>query len=410
MLYSLRRHLRRCRIRIKKLLRRNRGLLFLSIGLSVCLLVLMVVLLTAGKSDDTPTAPQLGENKTVINLLSGGDLNITEKVIASGKRTDGEGYDFTAPFLDVAHLFAQADGAMLNFEGNLGNGLNEAPLQLPQTLSNMGVDFVQMANSFSIRKGISGLSANLNGIRSAGLEPLGAYATNKEFSNAKGYTIRNIGGIRVALVAFTKGMDGMGLPMGSENCVNLLYTDYTSTYQKINTQGITSILQAAQEQAPDITIALLHWGSEGNSTISPTQKKIVKLMQNNGVDVILGTHSHQVQPVEYSAENNTLVAYSLGDFYGDATMNGSQYSILLNIEISKDNDTGVTAVTGWDYIPIYTLTPERDGVSMQVVRIQQALELYENNHISGITPTAYENMKNALERIAARILPVANDN
>ena len=92
-----------------------------------------------------------------------------------------------------------------------------------------------------------------------------------------------------------------------------------------------------QDEKPDITIALLHWGSEYNDDISDTQKSIVNLMKKQGVDVILGTHPHTVQAIEYDELAGTLVAYSLGDFFGDASRGGTNYSIILDLEITKDS-------------------------------------------------------------------------
>lgn len=372
-------------------------------GMTAVAAVAAVVLLGGGSA-----ATGFGDNTTTISLVAGGDLNVTDNTVASGQ--NGSGYDYTRPFLDVAEVFAGADAALLNFEGNFcgepyGSATVSAPIAMAQTLKSMGVDFLQMANSCPVKNGMLGLKQTLSSIRQAGMEPLGAYESNADASRQQGFILRQIGGVRVALVAFTKGMDGMGLPAGSEKCVNLLYTDYTSTYQKVNTAGITQILEAVEKAKPDITIALLHWGSEGNSNISPTQKKIVRLMMSLGVDAIIGTHSHQVQSVVYDEEKHTLVAYSLGDFYGDATIPGSQYSILLKLQITKDLDTGYTAITGWEHIPLYTLSPQRDGEEMRVLQIQRALELYENNHISSVSQTAYENIKSALAQIEKRILP-----
>ena len=79
------------------------------------------------------------------------------------------------------------------------------------------------------------------------MEPLGTYASTEDFRKSGGYLIREVQGIRIAFVAFTKGMDGMGLPAGSEDCVNLLYEDYNSTYQTVDTEGITAILKATGE-------------------------------------------------------------------------------------------------------------------------------------------------------------------
>ena len=374
-------------------------------GLAVAVVVLGVILVLALRPDQAPT---FGPNTTTISLVAGGDLNVTDNTIAAGQ--SGNGYDYTAAFLDVAQILAEADAAVVNFEGNFcgapyGSATVSAPVALAQALKAMGVDFLQMANSCPVKNGMMGLQQTLDAIRSAGLEPVGAYGSNAEAAQQQGFILREIGGVRVALVAFTKGMDGMGLPAGSDNCVNLLYTDYTTTYKKINTDGITKILEAAEAAKPDITIALLHWGSEGNASISPSQEKIAKLMLSLGVDAIIGTHSHQVQRVVYDEEKSTLVAYSLGDFFGDGQVSGSYYSILLRLQITKDLDSGYTAITGWEHIPLYIQTPQRDEANVQVLQIRQAIELYENNHISAVSKQTYENMKAALEQIEKRILP-----
>ena len=390
--------------KLKRMVRRRPWIKWAAAGGAGIVVLAVAALLLLSGGDDV--APTFGDNTTTITLVAGGDLNVTDGTVASGQ--SGAGYDFTVPFLDVAEIFAQADAALLNLEGNVcgapyGSDSTSAPLALAQTLKACGVDFLQTANSCAIKNGILGLSQTIANIRGTGMEPLGTYESNAAFAAGKGFVLRDIGGVRVAFVAFTKGMDGMGLPPGSENCVNLLYTDYTSTYKKINTQGITRVLEAVEKAKPDITVALLHWGSEGNNTISPTQKKIAKLMLSLGVDAIIGTHSHQVQPVVYDAENHTLIAYSLGDFYGDGTVSGSYYSILLQLQITKDLDTGYTAITGWEHIPLYTVTQERDGSAMRVLQIRQAMELYENAHISSVSSTTYENMKSALAQIEKRI-------
>ncbi len=350
-----------------------------------------------------PTEPV--DPETVITLIAGGDINITDRVVASGQTAGG--YNYTDNFLDIAAVFAGADASIVNLEGNLvggpyGSATASAPQQLMQALSAAGVDFIQTANSHAVTNGITGLRSTLDGIRQAGMTPVGTFANQEEFDASQGFTIVNIRGIRVALVAFTKGMNGLGLPSGNEHCVNLLYTDYASTYQTIDTAGITATLQAVADQQPDITIALLHWGSEYNSIISYRQETIATLMVDNGVDAIIGTHSHYVQEVVYDRENSRVIAYSLGDLYGNAEKTGTNYSILLELEITRDNLTGQTKITGCDYIPVYTLTPERDGEDMRVVRILEQIAMYENSHVSKVGDKAYQNMKSALEKIKSK--------
>ena len=400
----------------------GRTLTFLAI-LAISVLVLSVLLLRGCRNAQQPvgsTPPMTTtqpptttlprptepiEPQTVITLIAGGDINITDRVVASGQ--NALGYDYTNNFLDIAALLSGADASIVNLEGNLagapyGGASASAPQQMMDALARAGVDFIQTANSYAIANGITGLRSTLDGIRQAGMRPVGTFATQEEYDATQGFTVVNIGGIRVALVAFTKGMNGLGLPTGNEHCVNLLYTDYASTYQTIDEAGIQRVLQAVQAQQPDITIALLHWGSEYNSLISTRQETISKMMIENGVDAIIGTHSHYVQKIVYDRENSNVIAYSLGDLYGNGEKNGTNYSVLLELEITRDNYTGQTRITSCDYIPLYTLTPERDGETMRVVRLMEQIAMYENNHINKVGDKAYQNMKTALAQIKAK--------
>lgn len=397
---------------------RQRRLLRIGTGITAVVLVLCAAALLLARgmllpredlapSTDPPqtsAAPELPD--TVIHFVAGGDLNVTDKTVAAG--STGGGYDYTGVFLDIAPILADADLCALNFEGNLagtpyGSTSHSAPQEMMTALKAAGVDLIQAANSQSIANGLLGLRSTLQGIRDAGMEPVGAYADTLEFTRSGGFLIRQVEGVRVAIVAFTKGMDGMGLPEGSESCVNLLYTDYNGAYQKVDSQGIQSILQAVAAQEPDITIALLHWGSELNNTISATQKKIKTLMLEGGVDAIIGTHSHYVQDIEFDQEAGTLVAYGLGDLLGDAAEAGTDYSILLDLEITKDGDTGQTAITGYSYTPIYILDQTEAGKGVQVVRIRETMAAYEGNSILDVPEEGYEGMKAALEKITNRL-------
>lgn len=347
--------------------------------------------------------------KTTIHIKAAGDLNVTNSVINAGVAVGG--YNYTRAFMDVASTLSDADLTVLNLEGNIcgepyGSDTTSAPRELLEGLRNAGVDLIQMANSCTINNGLIGLTSTLQSIRAAGLEPVGAFASESEFQQSKGYTITEAQGVKVAFVAFTKGLGGRGLPAGNDNLVNILYEDYASTYDKIDRTRITSVLKAVEAEKPDITIALLHWGSEYNDDISDTQKSIVNLMKKQGVDVIIGTHPHTVQAIEYDELVGTLVAYSLGDFFGDASRGGTNYSIILDLEITKDSSTGTTKVTNYSYTPIYTVSEAEsaDGYR-RVVRIDKTVEAWEENYLDKVSQSAKESMVYALDRIEARINP-----
>ena len=355
-----------------------------------------------------PTEPQqfviqsgdvVSEDATVISLVAAGDVNVSDAIVASG----GPDYDYTNTFLDVAHLLAEGDITVVNFEGNLCGApygsSRSAPQSFAQALDNCGVDLVQLANSYAINQGISGLQATIQSVKDAGMVPLGVYADERAYKAGKGYTMQEVEGVKIAFVAFTKGMDGMTLPQGSENCVNVLYSDYDTTYQELDKTAINKVLDAVEKEKPDLTVAMLHWGSEYNDTVSKTQENLVTLLQERGVDAIIGTHPHYVQQMTYDPETGNFVAYSLGDLISDGTRSGTEYSVILKLEITKSAEG--TKITGYSYTPIFTVA-ER-GRTLRSVRIAETMAAFESSYIERIRQSTYDAMTYALTRIEARI-------
>lgn len=360
------------------------------------------------------TSPAQKSPITTIHIKAAGDLNITDSVVNAGMAVSS--YDFSPVFKDVAAILSDADLTVMNFEGNVcgepyGSETTSAPAALLTALRVCGVDLLQMANSCSINNGVNGLTATLQAIRAAGIEPVGAFASASEFKESKGYTMTEIQGIKVGFVAFTKGLGGRGMPAGNEDLVNLLYTDYASEYKEIDRTGITSILKSMEAEKPDLTVALLHWGSEYNDDISKTQTQIVSLLQKNGVDVILGTHPHTLQPIVFDKSAGTLVAYSLGDFFGDAERGATNYSVILDLEITKDANAGTTKVTDYTLHPIYTVRETEcvGNSDRRVVRIEKTLQAYNGNFLDKVTDACKESMEYALTRIDERTVMPEED-
>ena len=387
----------------KKKMRKKKMILRIVAVVGLVVLIVGIVLLCKGCAANRKRKLYDQEHpQTVIRLAAAGDLNINDATVASG----GDGYNSGPAFQDVLHLLGDADITVMNLEGNIvgapyGTADRSAPMQMLTALNEAGVDLIQLANSYSIYNGITGLSRTIDGVRAAGMEPIGAYATEADFQRSGGYTICEVQGVRIAFIAFTKGMDGMTMPEGSENCVNLLYKDYDSTYKSVDTAKINKILDAAQREKPDLTVVMLHWGSEYNDTISTSQNQILNLLQERNVDAIIGTHPHYVQQMVFDKEKGTFLAYSLGDFFSDGTRSGTEYSVILELEITKDEITGDTKITDYSYTPIFSVAEE--GKPMRVMRIEQARSAYEAGFINAIGEPVYDKMGYALSRIEARI-------
>lgn len=371
----------------------------------IVILILTIVLIargcqsrkdTGGKSQsvpvqNTPTA-QIPDAQpdTVITLAAVGDIMVYDEQIAAAKQADGS-YDFSDSLSAVSALTMGADLTVgnleLNFCGEPYSGRPDfrAPEALALALKEKGFDLVQTANTYSIQNGISGLKSTIKYLNTVGIDHVGTYAAKDDKETNDGVLLKNVNGIKIAFIAYTKGLNNISVPEGSEYCVDLLYKDYDSEYKEVNKDAIVKSVKAAKALSPDLIVAMLHWGSEWDTTVVSTQDKITDLLLTNGVDIILGSHPHvvgemkQVPVTTVDGQQKTcFVAYSLGNFLSSPDSQKYDYameSLILNLQITKNGSTGETALTGISYTPLYILKTESDveGTRYQVVPIRSAI-------------------------------------
>lgn len=345
-------------------------------------------------------------------LTAVGDITIDEGLLHSAEQTDGT-YDFTSAFLNVAGLLAAADLTVgnleLTFSGEpYGKTGCSAPSSLANTLKTLGFDILQTANSKSLDGGMSGLSSTISTVRSSGMFPLGTYASQAERDSSGDVLVMEVGSIRIAFLAFTKGFDGMSIPSGSDYCANVLYTDYDTKYSEVDTDAIGQAVAAAKAQSPDVIIAMVHWGSEFNTAVSETQAAIATLMFENGVDVILGSHSHLVGSMEQKivtrtdgTEKEVLLCNSLGNFLSSETRDNAQESLVLNLEFSKNSLTGETTISGVNYIPVYLAGSEETASGrFEILDVYQSLSLYDSAYLDRVSDAVYEKLLDTVSALA----------
>ncbi|MDD7652069.1 MAG: CapA family protein [Candidatus Faecousia sp.] len=356
-----------------------------------------------------PTEPfaAAGEGEK-ITIAAAGDINISRELLQSARQADGT-YDFTNIFMGVSPLLSGADLTVADLEVNFcGEPCDpdayQAPESLLEALSASGVDLVQTANTVSVYNGIAGLSSTLEAVERSGLTPVGTFATGEAYEQSGGYTIVEEKGFRIAFVAFTKGVGNLKLPEGSEHCVNLLYKDYNTTYQEVDTQGIQAVLGRVQGENPDITVALLHWGSEYDDEVSKTQEEIRKLMLENGVDVILGTHSHLVGEIDADLGAGSLTAFSLGNLLSVDETSGANQGIVLKLEFTMSG--GEAKLTDYTYEPVYLAKGEETGTGRYaLLDTNKVISLYESSYIDRVTQEVYESLCKSRDKVAKLVYP-----
>lgn len=378
--------------------------------------ILLLLFLLAGCSEK-PSPPILSEKPTegsgTVTLAAVGDICMTDAMLASMRRADGS-YEFLPLFGDTVSTVAAADLAMGNFEGNFAgtpytNG--SYPDELAAALGNVGFDLLQTANTYSIQNGLAGLERTKSVIEGEQIAALGTYVSKSD-ATANRVLVREANGIRIAFVAFTKGLGGMSIPAGSEYCTNLLYTDYSGNYARVDTDGITAVLAQARSLQPDVIVAALHWGSEGSSEVSKTQQQIAELLLRNGVDVILGSHSHKAGQVERrtvhfsdGSSKEAVIAYSLGD-YCTTEESGINVSLILKLKFTRDHESGVTTLTDVGYTPIATVDLGAEAKQRYLVlNMDNAIELYESNYFDRIPEDLYHTLVTRREKLANTVFP-----
>ncbi len=281
-------------------------------------------------------------------------------------------YDFLPLYENVASLIAAADLAYINQEtpmageafGYSGWPNFNSPQQLGIDMVEVGFDIVSIANNHMLDKGASGYAATLDFWHTQPVTLIGGY-----YNEADAAEIRVIEteGASIALLAYTYGTNGISLPWGSE-----LYVPY------INDERIVSDLAKAKEIS-DFIIVSMHWGNEGTQTPTNEQRRLAMLLADNGADVILGSHSHTLQPLEWIHSEVTgkdvLCIYSLGNFASGQAAPVNMVGGILTFRIKGDGDDGLCLKdvlfyptvnfydSGWYSTKLYHITDYTDEVA-----------------------------------------------
>lgn len=415
------RRLRRMELKRKRLMQQR-----IILAAAAAILVLIIILIARGCSKgpkipeqdtqvptvDVPAVEETQNLDITATLSAVGDIMMYESQIKAGQ-ADETTYDFSDSFKAVMAYTIGSDLTVGNLELNflgyapyVGDprsavGFN-APEALAGNLADIGFDVLQTANTYSIMNGIAGLQSTINFLNQSSIDHVGTHITDPAESGSGGVVLREVNGIKIAFIGFTKGLNGMTLPNNNLYSVDLLYTDYNTAYENVNITAITERIDAAKATDPDVIVAMLHWGSEYDLVVSKTQEEIRDLMFKNGVDVILGSHSHVVGPMEThevrtvdGEEKECFVAYSLGNFISDMSKPYTQESLILNLEFTKDGDTGETTISDIGYVPLYILDRGEGavGTRFEVLPIREAIKSSTFEEYEDLMNTAIDNLK-----------------
>ena len=348
---------------------------------------------TNNNSEETPT-------DTTFTLTAIGDImcHNTQYIDAYNDET-GE-YDFSYVFDDISLYTKTADICVGNLETTFAGedvGYSSYPTfntpdSLAYELKDIGVDVLSTAGNHALDKGFNGLSRTIDVLNDADISHLGTYKTKEEQDKT---LIKYVKGIKIAFVNFAYGTNGIPIPSDKPYCVNL-----------IDENLMKEQIDMAKQEDPDIIIACMHWGTEYKTTPNSTQEQLADFLFKNGVDIILGTHPHVLEPMEkrtVTLDDGTtkdgFVIYSLGNFIADQNAEYTRDSIILNIDITKHADGKIT-IDNYEYVPIYMYKDtSKKKQKMKLLDINKNIYNYENYLDDTISESLYNTLKSELSKI-----------
>lgn len=306
-------------------------------------------------------------------------------------------YDFSHVFTNVADELKNADITIGNLEttfagkekGYSGYPTFNTPEALATNLKDLGFDVLSTTNNHSLDSGYKGLVSTLETLDSVGIDHMGTYSSEEA---QKEILIKDVKGIKIAFLAYTYGTNGIPVPKGKEYCINLIDKDL-----------IKQDLDKAKAANVDLICVNMHWGNEYRLKTTQEQEDLADFLFQNGVDIILGSHPHVLEPMErrtITLEDGTtkdgFVIYSLGNFVSGQVKEYTNHSIILNLELTKHVQDNYISIDNVSYIPIYV---DNRGSSakerFKILNINKSIQAYEDKTDSSISSTLYNKLKNA---------------
>ena len=284
-----------------------------------------------GKKSNNEVSKKVETKK--MSLVAVGDCLIHGAVYIDA-RVGNNSYDFSGMIENIKPLISDYDLKYYNQETIIGGkalGVSHyprfnSPEEIGDNMVDLGFNLVSLANNHSLDKDEKGILNSNEYWKSKNVITAGTYSSWEERNDIKVYEQN---GIKYAFLAYTTTTNGLSMPKGKEYLLNV----YSEKQAKEDIDKI--------KDKVDVIIVSMHWGEEYVFDPTEGEKEIAKYLSSLGVNLIIGSHPHVVQPVGYV--NDTLVIYSLGNFLSGQRPMGIDKTIGLMVGMDiVVNDSKVT--------------------------------------------------------------------
>ena len=280
-------------------------------------------------------------------IVFAGDLMVHTPMLTAARRygADSAEYDFRPMFRHVAQRFRQADYAVLNLETTISHGrysgypMFRSPAAVIEAMKDMGIDAAATANNHCCDGGSAGIATTVAMLDSMGIAHTGTFADSLDYRRNNPLRFE-CNGISFAMFSYTYGTNG--LPVPADRIVNL--TD---------TVAMARDFEALRRKPADVGIVFIHWGTEYQQTENQQQRRMAAFIRRHGIDIIIGSHPHVIQPAE--ADSTGVTVYSLGNFVSNQQWRRSDGGLVATIDVEKR--PGCRPAYRAEFEPVWVMMP-----------------------------------------------------
>ena len=348
--------------------------------------------LTGTEPTNKTESMQDSDSAQEYTIVMVGDVLLHTPVEESCKQPDGS-YDYDSLFANTKDKISAADLALVNQEVIIGGadlGITGYPsfnadFGLCDSLAGAGFDVICHATNHAMDKGRKGLvncakywRENYSQITVLGIHDT---ADTSTACSAKP-VILDLPDMKIAVLNYTYGTNGIPLPDDMPYAVDLL-----------DEKQVAADIRRAEELA-DFTIVCPHWGTEYRLTPDAMQEKWTQIFAENGADLVLGTHPHVIEPIEWvtdpESDHEMLVYYSLGNFVNWTSGTGEGVANrmvggMAEVTLAKKED-GEVEITDYGVQPLVSHVTTGPGGVTTYFLTDYTDELSEENEIRAQDP------------------------
>lgn len=317
-----------------------------------------------------------------------GNILCEKNILKSVYNNENKEYDFSSIFSNIKDFIADSDITIGSLETNFYNENytnHNSPKSLINTLKDLKIETLNIANNQNLSDGVEGLILTKNALKEAGIDTYGTSISDDD-SNI---LIKDVNGIKIAFLSYITKIDE-----------NIVLTNDNIKYINIySEEKVDKDFKYVKEQGAEYICVNIHTGNTQYRLTKEEQDEINNKLIDSGADLIIGTHQYTIGKLEIrqnSEGKNVFIANSMGNIISE----NSNLGMILDVQIIRSERTGGTVLSKVIYTPTYTY---KQNNKYEILDIRETIKRYENDDNTIVSKDTYNKLKEELNKLETLI-------